>query len=413
MGGASAARAQSMLAPVAPSYSTTPPAVLDTEFGESGTVKTWLDNALPSPADLFNWGPVVLHPHVDYSVTYGSGLESQPGDQNTSVIQRFTPGVLFNIGTHWTLDYAPTFVFYSNSQLRDAVNQSVTLNWGTSFDDWRLNLSQSYQSSSDPLVQTGTQTATENYNTILDASYAFNSKMSVDLNFNQSVNSADQFSSSTTWNTLDYLNYQFWPRLTAGVGLGVGYDSVSNGPNMSHETAQVRVDWRVANKLSLNVHGGGEDRQFIHSDEGNLISPTYGAAIVYTPLDFTAINLSLDRNVSPAITTGAQASDATTLSLSLNQRLLKRLQLSVIGTYIRSEYINSVSGPLALNFPLSAAVFNQSRTDTYYSLNTQLSLTLLRRVVLSGTYQYSENMSTVAGFGFSSSQVGIDISYRY
>ena len=189
--------------------------------------------------------------------------------------------------------------------------------------------------------------------------------------------------------------------MTGGIGAGGGYDSVDDGPDMLHETIQLKMDWRVTDKLSANLHGGGEDRQFIHSNEGNLITPTYGASIVYSPLDFTSVTLALDRSVSPAITTGSQASDVTSLSVTLNQRLLKRLQFSVSGAYSTTTYVDAVQQA------------GSNRTDTYYSLNTRLTFTLLKRFDLSGTYQYSENMSSDTGLGFASSQIGLDISYRF
>ena len=57
-----------------------------------------------------------------------------------------------------------------------------------------------------------------------------NSKMSLDLALNQNFVSADQFSSYNEWSTMDWLNYQFWPRLNAALGAGGGYDNESVQP---------------------------------------------------------------------------------------------------------------------------------------------------------------------------------------
>ncbi len=225
--------------------------------------------------------------------------------------------------------------------------------------------------------------------------------MSVDGGITQTINSADQFSSSRSWNTLEWFNYQFWPRLTGGIGGGYGYDNVNSGPDMSHETLQVRVSWRAFDKLSFSAHGGAEDRQFLDSGLSDLISPTYGAAIEYDPLEYTSLSLSLDRGISPAITSGSQASENTSLSVGLNQRLLKRLQFSVSGAYTQINYLAS-----ALNV-------GPERSDTYYSLSTRLSLSFLKRATASVFYTYSENSSTMSGFAFSSSQMGFELAYRF
>ncbi len=94
---------------------------------------------------------------------------------NKSLVQQFTPGVLFDIGTHWTVDYDPSLTYYSSKDLRDSLSQSLSLTWGTSYEDWQLGLTQTYATASAPLVETGAQTDTESYVTGLTASYRFNS----------------------------------------------------------------------------------------------------------------------------------------------------------------------------------------------------------------------------------------------
>jgi hypothetical protein len=398
LGCSSAARSQSVLMQP-PSYSVTPPAVQEEQDEREGTVKTWLSSTIPSPADFLFWGPVTVHPHVDYSVTYGNGIQSQPGQPNTSLVQTFTPAATFVIGNHTTINYAPSFTFYSSQNLHDSFNQSFELNWGTSYEDWIFGVNQTYATSSAPLVQTGTQTSTDDYTTALSASYRFNSLWSIDASVDQSITSAEGFSSSKSWSTLEYLNYQFFPRLTGSVGGGFGYDSVEGGSDTSHESLQLRLSWRPSAKIGLTVHGGAEDRQFLGSGLPNLISPTYGAEIDYALFDYTAVTLSLDRSISPSITSGSQDSESTALNISVNQRLLKRLQLSLTGSYTEVNYL------------ASGAIATPSRTDSYYSFSARLSLTVLRRVALSANYQYSDNSSSAAGFTFASSQVGFDISY--
>jgi hypothetical protein len=301
-----------------------------------------------------------------------------------------------------TLDYNPNLTFYANKNLKDSVDQSLLLSWATTLEDWQLGLTQSYATTSSPLVQTGSQTETETYSTSFTSSYRFNSYWSVDNSLTQNITAADGLSGSRSWNIFEYLNYQFFPRLTGSVGIGGGYDSVDAGPDTPHESLQLRLQWRAFDKLSLSVHGGGEVEQFVGGPSlPNLITPTYGASISYNPFENTSISLQLDRGLSPSITAGTQASDNTTLSLNLQQRLLKRLQLTVGATYGENDYIDTMSD------------LHVNRSDTSYSLNTQLGFTVLRRVTLSLTYTYSADNSSASGFNYSSSQAGVQVSYRY
>ena len=400
LGFASTGKAQQVLSSP-PSYSLTPPAVQAEQNDHMGTLSTGAGNfSLPGPADLLEWGPVNVHPHPLYRALYGDGIQSTPGQQSKTFIQQFSPGVTFGIGSHWNLDYTPTLIYYSSKQFHDTLDQSVTLTGGTSYEDWIFGVTQGYASASDPLVETGTQTSTEAYTTALSASYLINSVMSLDFSVNQNLDSAQQFTSSRTWSTMEYLNYQFWPRLNAGIGAGFEYDNVSVGPDMTAEQLQVRVSWRAVDKLSLVVHGGGADRQFLGGGVSDTISPVFGAAISYQPFEFTSLSLTADRSVSPSYFQ-SQAADTSTVGVSLTQRLLKKFTLTAGGDYTQVSYL------------ASAANVASGRSDAYYSFNTRLSWEFLKRATAALTYQYSVNTSTAAGFTFNSSQIGLELGYRF
>ncbi|HWF18656.1 MAG TPA: outer membrane beta-barrel protein [Verrucomicrobiae bacterium] len=395
-GAAAVAKGQSVVMPP-PSYSVTPPAV-QSELG--GQIGEGTNPALPDFANLLQWGPVTIHPHASYQLLYADGLQSAPGQQQSSVVQTLSPGVFLNIGTHWTLDYSPTITFYSSSQLHDTVNQTMSLSWGTFYEDWSWGFSQGLNIADNPLVQTATQTSTESYNTSLTASHRFNSVMSLDMSLSQSINSADQFSSSKSWNTMEYLNYQLFPRMDAALGVGFGYDAVSLGPDMSHETVQARLSWSVANKTGLVVHGGVEDLQYLGGGVPETITPVFGVSLQYQAFSHTSISLNADRSISPALF-ASQAAQTTTLGVSLGQRFLQHFNFSVSGSYGLTDYLSSSAGVAA------------GRSDSYYSISSQLSWAFLKRATVSLTDQYSVNNSNANGFGFSSTQVGIMVGYGF
>jgi hypothetical protein len=400
-GAADAARAQSVLMPPPPTYSATPPAVQAMRDEGAGSLPAELQNPpLPAFSDLLHWGPVTLRPHFNYQITYGDGLQSAPGQPQTSVVQTFSPGVLVNIGTHCSLDYTPSLYFYSNPQFKDTLDQNVSLIWGTSFEDWTFGFTQGFSAADDPLVQTGTQTSTRAYNTSLSASYRMNSVMSIDTSLNQSVTDADQFTSSKLWSTMEWLNYQFFPRLDGAIGAGFGYDSVSAGTDMTHETLQVRLNCRVGNKLSLSAHGGAEDRQYLGGGVPDTISPIYGVALQYQATHTTFVSLSADRSITPSLFLN-QASDSTVLSMNVNQSLMKHFNLNVSSSYNTTRYLASAARVVA------------GRTDDYYSISARLSWVFLKRASASLSYQYNTDQSSAPGLNFSSSQYGAQLGYAF
>jgi len=364
LGCGGAVKAQQVLAPT-PNFSVPAPN-LRFGFEDESTA-----SIVPGNISLFQWGPVSVHPHVDYQFSYGTGIQATPGSPQQTVVQTFSPGVLFTLGKNWFLDYTPTLTYYSSSQLENSVGQNVTLSGRTFYEDWALGVSQNYTETSAPLVETGAQTDYESYLTGLTASYRFNSSLSMDLAVNQSftfynqsaVNNQQQqqqqqqqpLQNTREWSTLDYINYQLYSRITIGLGAGVTYDNISGGPNQISETVLGRVTYKATDKSTFSLHAGVQDQQYFSGGQPSLLSPVFGAAISYKAAKFTTITLDAERSVSPAAFQ-SQITTTTTVSLGLNQRFFKRFNLTASGAYTTSSYGTTIAG-VAVN-----------RNDDYYSL---------------------------------------------
>lgn len=395
-----AAQAQQVIMP-APSYPLTPPAVQEYEANNEMTVFSAEANAPAGTQETqpFQYGIFTFRPHPFYRVLYANGILSNTNQTENTVINQISPGFLLEMGRHWTLDYTPTWTSYSSSQFKDTLDHVVTLTGGTSYEDWNFGLSQGFTLTSDPLVETATQTSQQTYTTAINASCQINSTMSADLGLGQSIISADQFNSSREWSSLDWLNYEFWPRLNAGVGVGFGYVNMQTGPDRTYEQLQSRIEWRATDKISFQVHGGGEDDQFLGGTNGNLLNFVFGAAIQYQPFEVTKFSINADRTVAPSYFGGA--TENTDFTGELNQRLLGKLYMDLQGGYHTVKYVSSTSAA------------SNNREDDLYSVSVQLSYPFAQRGSVAVFYQASSNSSTQPGFGYSSSQVGCQISYSY
>jgi hypothetical protein len=396
------AKAQQVVAPP-PSVSVTPPAMAAEAPGEmqvfspENPLSTFLDEVQP-----LQWGPVTLRPHVFYQFTYGTGILSNTNQQNDTVVQSFAPGVLFVLSPRWTLDYTPTFTFYSDKNFKDNVGQSVTLTGGASYNDWVFGLSQNFTYSSSPQVQTGTQTSQKTSTTGLTASYPLNSKMSVDLSLDQDLNFPSSFQRSLEWSTMDWLNYEFWPRLVVGVGAGAGY--IDTVPNTVFEQLQGRVNWRATDKISFSINGGEEFSQFPDGGATPLINPVFGASIQYQPFEQTQISLNGNETVNSSYFQN-QVNVTTTVGASISQRLLEKFYLNVGANYNWNNYTDTMAN-------------NNTTTQKYYDLNASLSTTIFKRVSVSVFYSYSDSSTSGQagpqnGLGFSSHQIGFNVGYQY
>lgn len=370
---------------------------------EAEQLKESLDPKSPSylnPNSFLVWGPVTARPHLDTRFTYGNNLRSRAGSNENTVLEEISPGSLFELGTKWKLDYTPTLSFYSSKDFKDTLGHNVLFAGGTAHGNWLFSLSQQYSVSSQPLIETGAQTEQENFVTSLGASYYFNSKLMLQLGLDQNFRSAQAFTTSRSWSTMDWLNYQVSSRLSIGAGLGGGYENVSPGSDMTFEQFQAKVNMRLGRKLDLAINGGGEVRQILDVDSDPLVNPIYGASIQYRPFEFTTLSLSGNRLVSSSLLPG-QVSETTTISLALNQRLLGLLYLTLSGGFSNNRYI------------LANNTLNLNREDDNTSFAATLSYSFITRGTISIFYNFSDNSSTIAGFDYSSSQVGLQLGYRF
>ncbi|MBI3852470.1 MAG: outer membrane beta-barrel protein [Verrucomicrobia bacterium] len=350
----------------------------------------------------FKWGPLTLRPHLLYRFLYADGILATTNKPVITVIHELAPGFLLEIGSHWKLDYTPTWRFYSRTNFQDTLDHNVILTGGTTFEDWVFGLSQGFTRSSAPLIETGTQTAQDTYSTGINGSYRMNSKMSLDLGLSQVFRDAQDFQSSREWATLDWLNYQFFPRLNIAIGAGFGFVDVETGPDMTYEQLQGRINWRATDKLSFQLRAGAEDRQFHVGGASDVINPVFGAAVEYMPFEVTKISLRAERTVSASYFAN-EVVENTSVGANLNQRLFKKIYADLGGEYHTVKYVGSTASSSNL------------RTDDYYALNARLSYLFLKRGSLAAFYQYSRNDSSPASSGFSylSRQVGVELGYRY
>jgi ribosome-binding factor A len=341
-------------------------------------------------------------------------LQPVPGQHVNTLLNQVSPGIFANLGNQWSLDYTPTLRFYSDKRFQDGVDHAVSLVGRATYQDWIFGFQQGYASSSQPLVETGSQTDQENYTTALTAVYTMSSKMSLDFNANQNFRYVSQqfafqpLTDSKQWSTMEWLNYQFGTGLSAGIGAGFTYDNLQIGSDMTSEQFQGRVNWRPTPKLTFSLSGGLDDRQFVSSREPDLLSPIFSASAQYQLFQQTSLSLAASETTSPAYFQG-ELNDATTISAGLRQRLLGTLFLDVSGGYSTTSYHATSTAP-------GSAPANNFETT---SLNVRLSSLLFRRVNAAVFFQETFVSSSSAGtaasnlYNYTTTQGGFSLGYRF
>ncbi|HEY1793814.1 MAG TPA: outer membrane beta-barrel protein [Opitutaceae bacterium] len=352
---------------------------------------------VPTPVEA---GPFKFLPHLLYRFLYGNGIQPQPGFQATTGVSTFAPGILVDMGTHWTLDYTPTWNWYSNHVFTDSVDQEAALNGGAQLSDWVLQAGQSFTTSHNPLVETGMQTEEKDYLTTFDAQHQVAPGLLLDLGLDQDVRLAAGFPTSRAWDNADWLRYRVAPKVVVSAGAGAGYVTVSEGPDQYYFTPEAQVSVEATDKTSFDATVGYQSRTFIEEPRLRHDSPVFQADIVNRPTETTKITLSGSKQVAVSYFVD-ETTQTTQWDFKVDQRFLQHLFLTAD---LGEEYVDYLS---------TLTQSDTVRDDHDLLLNVRLGTTFLGRGSFALLYARSHNDSSLAGYSFTSNQVGFEVSYKY
>lgn len=367
-----------------------------------------IHSALVKQGPLAQWGPVALRPYASYSFQYGDGFLRVPGEPENSSLQMVRLGLLTELGTTWNLEGSIARSMYSSRLLSDTYDSNLRLSGKWSFDSWNIGVSQGYTSDSPIVAETGSQNDERTTTTSANISYNPGDKTSVDISAVRSGRLADPKTQTPTWTGSDWtqislsgwLNYQATLKVGLSAGYQIGWDDLSRGDDMSYTRPQIRARWQPSDRLIFAASWGVERRKVDAAGGRNNSSPVYDVSVSYSPTLTTSLSLGGTRDTSTSYFND-QTIQTTRLTASVGQRLLQRYFLSLSATYGESEYAATNS------------FFFTDRSDESHSYAVGLSTSFLRRGSISFSYSWNQNSSNRNIYRFSSSQIGMNVGYRF
>jgi hypothetical protein len=232
----------------------------------------------------------------------------------------------------------------------------------------------------------------------MNTSYDLSGKTFLSTGFSSLVTEYDSSSlfSSANFSENLFLNYRYSDKLVVGVGGTGGYDVVDDpNPGQTFEQANLRLTYQASGKISLNVSGGVEFRQFEHNSRSQYVSPVFDLALSYQPFDPTTLTLSGSRTTYNSGVLAGQDFAQTSINASLRQRLLQRFYFTISAGYQNSDYFSTVNGVIA------------NRRDNYYFAEPSLDFSITRFWTIGGYYLHRQNDSASQNFSFYDQQVGV------
>jgi hypothetical protein len=250
------------------------------------------------------------------------------------------------------------------------------------------------------LVETGIQTTEQDYKTILDLARDLGRQFLTETIAVQDLRYALLFPDSYQWSVDEWLHYRFSTQFDASLGGGAGYLHESRGSDSNFTRPEAKLSWQPTEQIDIAANGGLEHRVFLDYPRTSLDTPTYDFSVQYAPVQTTKLLLDFTRQVTPSLFTD-ESSRISRIDLGLTQRVLGRI------------YLTGDIGHNNVSYISTGQTSDIARNDaqTTYSLN--VSTAFLRRGTISAICYRTRNSSTVAGYGFVTTQFGLQLSYRY
>ena len=350
-------------------------------------------------------GPFNLRPELSAGTTYDDNI-SLNATNTPDWIWTITPrlaavadNTMDGYGTLLTIDYSPSFLFFTQHSDNDTVDHHASLDGSWVMSKLSLGLRQRFDQTTSGLVEVGERLRQRQYNTELTSRYKLGEKTSIELNPRLTISETENLIGYTEWGVDAFLNRQLTSKIVGSFGGSGGYvDATDGSPIQTYERALARLTYALTGKVELNATGGVEWRDF-HNQSSTTI-PVFGVGAAYHPFEGTTITLEGHRRdeISGLLTN--QDYTATTVALGIRQRVMDRLHVSFTGSYENRDYHAANS---AVPSP---------RRDDFYLLRGEVELSLVRHLTMSVFYQYEADDSSDSTRRFADNQVGVKGTWK-
>ncbi len=300
--------------------------------------------------------------------------------------------------------YAPSFDLYAHHSKQDSFNQLVSVLYEHRFSRLQLGLEQDYSKQSSTSASAGNLVTASVYTTTGTANYQFSDKLSLRSTSGFAAINYETagYSSSNEWSENIYALYQLDSKISIGVGPRFGWLDISGAPNQTYQQLLGHVEYKYSRKVTFDLSGGGEVREYQGSVTGDKLSPVFNLEASYMPWDSTVITLSGGRRYLPSYNFTGQDYIDTNVALTGRQRFFQKFHYSLGLGYENDSYEGA-----------GIAVVGPTRTDDYYYATTGVDWDPNTWLTASIFYKYQKDDSNLQTANFNDNQAGVSLSISY
>lgn len=293
--------------------------------------------------------------------------------------------------------------FYADNSDLNGDTANATLSGTYGWDRTSLSLFASWGRSNGANRIVDDEISSDSIGVGLTLSYELTGKTSVFAGVNTSYDSFDNYLGSDSYAIMVGANYAFSPKTVFGVNFGTGITNQDQSQTQNFGNVNLTVAWNASAKLSLNGSVGYEIRKSDSEDfQGDGPGPIFNFNAAWLATPKSSFSFGGSRNATPSPLAVNSNIDSTRLFLGGSWAMTQRVKFSTNFGYNWDDYAGATGNAL-----------DPSRTDQYWSLNSNLSISLSGPWALNFFHIYNAEATSQQNSGFGGNRFGVNLSYNF
>jgi hypothetical protein len=298
-------------------------------------------------------------------------------------------------------DYTAGLNWYMEHSRETNVDQNATASFQWAMPKTVIGLHLGYSSDTGTDIDATNLVRQHLYFAGVTTHYTIGDKTSFDLNGDYTRSDFDGLISSSQVDASAYFNYAYSPKTTFGLGGAAGYVIVPGQSDQEYQELNLRTTYRATGKLTLIGEVGEELREY-SSGAGSSLTPVVSLSGAWDVREGTEIDLGVQRQMYVSALLYDQDYTATSVDLSVRQRISDYVSVSLTLAFINSDYTSTNSSVYA------------SREDNYFDIRPAVQWSATSWLSIGIFYEYSQNLSSGQGAdSFQRDRGGIDFAILF
>jgi hypothetical protein len=297
-------------------------------------------------------------------------------------------------GDYAFMNYTANATHFLSHDSADAVDQDAEFEAQWAFAKTILGLNAQVQELSGPEIDLGMRTRRTIFTIDATANYTVSDKTSFDFDAGGTVRKYATELSSSELHGQAFMNYQWAPKTSFGVGVAAGLRQLETAPDQYYQQGLLRATYNATERLSVNLNGGIEVDEA--SGGSTQLNPVLGLGVTYNIDAQDDLGLNASRSTSSSAVTTGETTETTAVNIEFRHRIYSSFSFAFSLGYQNVEFYDQALSTLV-------------RTDNYIFLRPSVTYSFAEWSQLELAYEYHRDVSSQRSFDFGENVASLEL----